>query len=105
MPINVSLISLGYCDCSHVFIFMFPLSEQGSAGLEKFFRYVTSLDKVPPLGLSRKVEVGFSNNSNQAFFAETCSMVLKVPTVHKSFEDFQEKFLEACENYIGYGSI
>ena len=101
MPINVSLISLGYCDCSHVFIFMFPLSEQGSAGLEKFFR----LDKVPPLGLNRKVEVELSNNSNQVFFAETCSMVLKVPTVHKSFEDFQEKFLEACENYIGYGSI
>lgn len=105
MPINVSLISLGYCDCSHIFIFMFPLSEQGSAGLDKFFRYVTSLDKVPPLGLSRKVEVEFSNNSNQAFFAETCSMVLKVPTVHKSFEDFQEKLLEACKNYIGYGSI
>lgn len=72
---------------------------------KSFFRYVTSLDKVPPLDLSRKVEVEFSNNSNQAFFAETCSMVLKVPTVHKSFEDFQEKFLEACENYIGYGSI
>ena len=88
-----------------MYSFLFPLSEQGSAGLEKFFRYMTSLDKVPPLGLSRKVEVEFSNNSNQVFFAETCSMVLKVPTVHKSFEDFQEKFLEACENYIGYGSI
>ena len=85
---------------------MFPLSEEGSAGLEKFFRSVTSMDKVPPLGLSRKVEVEFFNNSNRAFFAETCcSMVLKVPTVHRHFEDFQEKFLEACENYVGYGSI
>lgn len=76
---------------------MFPLPEQGSAGLENFFRYVTSLDKVPPLGLSRKVEVEFSNNSNQAYFAETCSTVLKVPTLHGSLEDFQETFLEACD--------
>lgn len=58
---------------------------------------VTSLDKVPPLGLSRKVEVEFSNNSNQAFFAETCSMVLKVPTLHGSLEVFQETFLEVCD--------
>ena len=80
-------------------------SEQGSAGLEKFFRFTTSLDKIPPLGLSRKVEVEFSNNSNTTFFAETCSCVLKMPTVHGYFEDFQERFLGACNNYLGYGSI
>ena len=70
-----------------------------------FFRYATSLNTIPPLGLSRKVEVEFSINRNPAFFAETCNMVLKVQTVHQCFEDFQEKFLQACENYIGYGSI
>lgn len=96
--------------CFHrVFIillcFLFPLSEQGNAGLEKFFRYATSLDRIPALGLSRKVEVEFSTNRNPAFFAETCNMVLKVPTVHECFENFQEKFIQACENYIGYGSI
>ena len=82
---------------------MFCLSEQGHAGLEKFFHCAISLDRIPRL--SRKVEVEFSINRNPAFFAETCNMVLKVQTVHQCFEDFQEKFLQACENYIGYGSI
>lgn len=71
----------------------------------KLFHYATSLDRIPTLGLSRKVEVEFSINRNPAFFAETCSMVLKAPTVHECFEDFQEKFLQACKNYIGHGSI
>ena len=62
---------------------MFCLSEQGHAGLEKFFCYAISLDRIPPLGLSRKVEVEFSINRNPASFAETCNMVSKVPTVLK----------------------
>ena len=60
---------------------MFCLSEQGHAGLEKFFHCAISLDRIPRL--SRKVEVEFSINRNPAFFAETCNMVSKVPTVLK----------------------
>ena len=59
---------------------------------------------MPPLGLNSKIEVELSNN-NPTFFAETCCFVLRVPTVHKTFESFQETFLEATHNYLGYGSI
>ena len=74
---------------------------------KSFFRYTMSLDKIPPLGLSRKVEVEFSKNSNTTFFAESCSYVLKVPNVHGCFEDFQ--FLRSLQQLSygsnGYGSI
>lgn len=66
---------------------------------------MTSLDRIPPLALKREIEVEFSISSNPTFFAETCGFVLRVPTVHETFETFEDKFLEATENYLGYGSI
>ena len=65
---------------------------------------MTSLKKIPPLGLKRKIEVEFCDD-NPMFFAETCTYVLKVPTVHTVFEVFEAKFLEATENYLGYGAV
>lgn len=81
------------------------VSEQGNIGLSKFLHFMTSLGRIPPLGLKRKIEVEFSNSTSPTFFAETCGFVLRVPTVHETFETFQEKFLEATENYLGYGCI
>ena len=66
---------------------------------------MTSLDRIPPQGLKRKIEVEFPFGTNPTFFAETCGFVLRVPTVHETFEAFEVKFLEATENYLGYGSI
>ena len=92
---NTSLyVALFYC-----------VSEQGSTGLSKFLHFMTSLDRIPPLGLKRKVEVEFSISTNPTFFAETCGFVLRVPTVHETFQRFEDKFLETTENYLGYGSI
>lgn len=79
-------------------------SEQGPSGLEKFLQFMTSLGKLPPLGLRRKIEVEFCGD-NAMFFAETCAYVLRVPTVHTVYDDFYAKFLEASENYLGYGAV
>ena len=87
------------------FSLFYCVSEQGSIGLSKFLHFMTSLDRIPPLGLKRKIEVEFATSTNPTFFAETCGFVLRVPTVHKTFESFEDKFLEATENYLGYGSV
>lgn len=81
------------------------ITEHGSAGLAKFLHYMTSRDRIPPLGLEHKIEVEYFDNSNATFFADTCSFVLKVPTVHTTIEDFQEKLYEACDNYLGHGLV
>ena len=79
--------------------------ECGSTGLDKFLHYMTSLDLIPPLGLERKIEVEFHDDDNPNFFADTCSFVLRIPTVHKKIEDFKKKLFEASENYLGHGSL
>lgn len=93
-----------HCVLLCVFLFYCVL-EQGSIGPSKFLHFMTSLDRIPPLGLKRKIEVEFSINTNPTFFAETCGFVLRVPTVHETFEAFEDKLLEATENYLGYDSI
>lgn len=59
---------------------------------------MTALDEIPPLGLPQKIFVEFTEGSQRTFFAETCTFVLRVPTVHKEFREFKEKFLEASQN-------
>lgn len=96
----------------HVELFMininltFSLSffkEQGSKGMHKFLQYMTSLDRIPPLGLEHSIDLEFYEGEN--FFAETCTLVLRVPTIYDEFDDFKKKFLEACDNSLGFGCI
>ena len=56
---------------------------------------MTSLDRIPPLGLDKKVEV----------FADTCSFFLRVPTMHKGFKEFKAKLFDACDNFLGHGAL
>lgn len=71
--------------------------------MQKFLHYMTSLDRIPPLGLPHSIDVEFEDSEN--FFAETCTLVLRVPKVHKEFADFKRKFMEACDNSLGFGCI
>ena len=66
---------------------------------------MTSLDVIPPLGLEKKIEVEFHDDDNPNFFADTCSFILRIPTVHKEIEDFMKKLSEAGESYLGHGSL
>ena len=66
---------------------------------------MTSLNRIPPLGITGSIEIEFEESDHQWFFAETCTFVLRVPTVHTTFKTFQEKFLEACVNHKGFGSV
>ena len=66
---------------------------------------MTGLDDVPPLGLPQKIFVAFSQGTETTFFAETCTLVLRVPTDYTDFADFNEKFLEASKNATGYAGI
>ena len=95
-------------DLSPLHLFLLDVhffSERGSAGLVKPLHYMTSRDRIPLLGLERKIEVEFYDNSNATFFADTCSYVLKVPTVHTTIEEFQVKLFDASDNYLGDGSV
>lgn len=65
---------------------------------------MVSVTKIPPLGLEKEIELQFDDSAS-SFFAETCGLVLRVPTIHDSFQAFMEKLLEAVENNTGFGNI
>ena len=71
----------------------------------KFLQYITSRDRIPPLGLECKIEVDFFDSNNPTFFADTCSYVLRVLRVHTSIDAFQAKLFEASDKYLGLGAL
>ena len=82
------------------------LAEEGTCGVNKLLQFMTALDAFLPLGLPQKIAVQFIESSRQAtFFAETCALVFRVPTVHTNYDDFKLKFKEACQNRTGFGCI
>ena len=79
------------------------LSDMGAKGLKKFLTFLTGLEEVPPLGFSKKIEVRYLKDRTQTLYAETCTMVLKLPTVHTEYSLFKGKFMLACnEGSLGF---
>ena len=85
-------------------MFLLCFSGEGSNGLKNLLHFMTGCDSIPPLGLSKKIDLEFVDDSN-SFFAETCTLVLRVPKGHTSFESFMEKIMEARLNPSGFGSV
>jgi len=44
--------------------------------------FATGLGALPPLGQDEKITIYYREDTCPHFFAETCTMELKVPTVH-----------------------
>lgn len=75
----------------------------GAKGLKKFLTFLTGLEEVPPLGFSKKIEIRYLKDRTQTLYAETCTMVLKLPTVHTEYSLFQAQFMLACnEGSLGF---
>ncbi|XP_067046925.1 uncharacterized protein [Acropora muricata] len=77
--------------------------DMGAKGLKKFLTFLTGLEEVPPLGFSKKIEVRYLKDRTQTLYAETCTMVLKLPTVHTEYSLFKAQFMLACnEGSLGF---
>lgn len=60
--------------------------------------FATDLSAVPPLGLDDKITITYRPDDCPYFFAETCTMELKVSTVHTDYGMFYTSLLEACQH-------
>ena len=68
--------------------------------------FATGLGALPPLGLDEKITIYYREDTCPHFFAETCTMELKVPTVHDQYSKFYNSFLEACmHSAAGFGCM
>ena len=62
--------------------------EQGVNGLRKLLHFMTSFEKIPPLGLPSNIDIEFDETCQQSFFAETCTFVLRPRTHGNDFMRF-----------------
>jgi len=68
--------------------------------------FATGLGTLPPLGLDEKITIYYREDTCPHFFAETCTMELKVPTVYNQYSKFYNSFLEACMHSVaGFGCM
>lgn len=78
----------------------FLSTEFGSSKLVEFLMFTTGLRALPPLGLDEKITICYREDDSPYFFAETCTMELKVPIVHDQYSKFHNSFLEACMHSV-----
>ena len=64
----------------------------------------TGTSKVPPLGFIPKPSIEFLHGSEFRFpQANTCGCILKLPTMHSSYEAFKDDMDFAFRNCHGFG--
>ena len=54
--------------------------------------FATGLSALPPMGLDEKITIYYREDTCPHFFAEPCTMELKVPTVHDQYSKFYNSF-------------
>ena len=64
-----------------------------------FYFFVASVDKIPPFGLEKKIDVGFDKNVSLPQ-ASTCSLTLTL-----SFYDIANKMILPLKFGVGFGDI
>ena len=90
----------------HIVTTVFSYSEFGSSKLGEFLFFATGLESLPPMGLEEKITIRYREDNSPHFFAETCTVELKVPTVHEEYGKFYNSFLEACvHSESGFGCM
>ena len=83
-------------------------SAEGSiaAGLEDVLTFFTGADRVPPLGFPKPPQLHFVHDKTCTLAtASTCDLVLRLPTCHAAYEEFQEKMILSFRGHGGFGVV
>ena len=79
-----------------------------AAGLEDVLTFFTGADGVPPLGFRKppRPQLHFLHDKTCTLAtASTCDLVLRLPTCHAAYEDFQEKMILSFRGHGGFGVV
>ncbi|RXM32625.1 G2/M phase-specific E3 ubiquitin-protein ligase [Acipenser ruthenus] len=77
--------------------------EETGVSLGEILAFATGTDYPPALGLETKPSIEFIYSSDLFPTANTCANVLRLPTVHKEYEDFKKNMDFAIQNSPGFG--
>ena len=75
--------------------------------LEEVLVFCTGADRIPPLGFDRIPSLTFLDNNPSSMLptASTCSIELRLPTCHKTYEGFKEAITLGLKSHDGFGGI
>ena len=75
--------------------------------LERILKFTTGFSSIPPWGLRNKISIKFLADDNDKLYPEAmaCFLILYLPTVHSSKQEFIQPFEKALETEgIGFSS-
>ncbi|MGH0130112.1 UNVERIFIED_CONTAM: hypothetical protein FKN15_006173 [Acipenser sinensis] len=77
--------------------------EETGVSLGEILAFATGTDYPPALGWETKPSIEFIYSSDLLPTANTCANILRLPTVHKEYEDFKKNMDFAIQNSPGFG--
>ena len=90
----------------HICIHPNSVGEEGEHDLTNILKFMTGLERIPPLGLESPIRLRYKTDDSKTLNAETCTLKLLLPTVHNTQEDFNEYFTIACRQaHTGFGLV
>ena len=75
-----------------------------SVKLGDVLAFATGADTVPPIGYNTSPAIQF-HDASQYPVANTCSNILKLPMLVKSFQEFEYNFCFGMCNAVGFGHV
>ncbi len=66
--------------------------------------FCSGADRIPPLGFGKVPKIVFLRQGILAT-ASTCDIVLRLPTVHTTYESFKDAFIMSLKCNDGFGGV
>lgn len=67
--------------------------------------FSSGADTMPPLGFGRLGRIEFLGQGRNLATSSTCDIILRLPTLHDTYESFKEAMILALKNNDGFGGV
>ena len=85
--------------------FMYFIEGTTECQLEEILIFFSGAEKVPLLGFMKDAALVFLGCDEKLPTASTCSIILRIPTCHSTYEEFAECMFLALKGNDGFGGV
>lgn len=74
--------------------------------LKDILVFTSGSDRIPPIGFAKDPSVTFLHSKSSYLpTASTCDIQLRLPTIHKEYDQFKEYFMLGIKGHDGFGGV
>ena len=66
-------------------------------------RFFSGTDREPPIGFEKRPTIRFLTAKLPT--SNTCDVVLRLPVIHKTYNDFKDAMILALKGHDGFGGV